>query len=45
MIIQIYLKADKFLGLRNDDDDYEDDDEDFSEENSGKDSEQLVLIA
>lgn len=30
--------ADKFLGLRNDDDDYEDDDEDFSEENSGKDS-------
>lgn len=29
--------ADKFLGLRNDDDDY--DDEDFSEENSGKDSE------
>lgn len=31
--------ADKFLGLRNDDDDYEDDDEDFSEENSGKDSE------
>lgn len=31
--------ADKFLGLRNDDDDYEDDNEDFSEENSGKDSE------
>ena len=31
--------ADKFLGLRSDDDDYEDDDEDFSEENSGKDSE------
>lgn len=33
------MKADKFLGLRNDDDVYEDDDEDFSEENSGKGSE------